>query len=160
MLTLNVELSRANVSIPDVLRFRKLFLAALRVMVAVDAAVRDTPPDPFTELLVLLKVLPETVSVSVPVLFRASKRFSPALVSPLTKLKVEFVTRQVPERFHNFTSPSPGASPKPVTVQPIIVRLATFWPLMPTWAPPAPPLPLIFKLAKFTPDTLLMLMPA
>src|SRR5262245_8891849 len=132
MLTFIVELARANVSMPDVLRFKKSLLEALRLMVALDTAVREMPPEPLMDGLVSLKVLPETLSVSVPVLFLASNKFSPAVVSPLTKLKVELVTVQVPVRFHILTAPSPTLSPKPVTMLLVIDRFDTFWPLMPT----------------------------
>src|SRR5262249_43379351 len=96
----------------------------------------------------------------VPVLLRTSNRFSPPVVSSFTKLKLEFVTEDVPDKFHSLTSPSPGWSPKPVMVLLAIVRSDTFCPLMPTCAPPAPPLPFMFKLVTDTVDTLLMLMPA
>src|SRR5262245_37002846 len=145
---------------PEVLRLRKSLLIAVRFTVALDTAVSEMPPEPVVELLVLLKVLPDTFSVSVPVLFLASNRFSPPLASPLTKLKTEFVTLHVPVRFQSLTSPSPTLSPKPVTLLLLIVRFDMFCPLMPTCAPPVPPLPFIFKLIKVTVDTLLMLMAA
>src|SRR5262245_44257242 len=155
-----VDVSRANVSMPDVFRFRKSLFTASRFMVALDTAVSEMPPDPVVELLVSLNVLPDTLSVRVPVLFLASNRFSPPVVSPFTKLNVELVTDEVPVRFQSLTSPSPTLSPKPVMVQLAIVRFETFWPLMPTCAPPVLPLPFMFKFVNDTVDTLLILMPA
>src|SRR5262249_33091788 len=121
-----------NVSMPDVFRLRYWLLKALSVITALETAVIDTPPEPFVELLVSLKVLPETPMTSDPVSFLTSTRFSPPVASPLTKLKVELVIDDVPLRSHSFTSPSPGASPNPFTVLLSIVRFDTDWPLMPT----------------------------
>src|SRR5262245_36650582 len=118
------------------------------------------PPDPVVELRVFEKVEPVTVSVSVPVLFLTSKRFSPPVVSPFTKLNDELVTDDVPVRFQSLTSPSPTLSPNPAIVLLVIVRLETFWPFSPTWAPPAPPLPFITTLVRENVETVLRLIPA
>ena len=160
ILTFIVEESRAKVSMPDVLRLRKSLFDAATVAVALETAVTASPPEPKVELLVLLNVLPTTLRVSEPALFLISKRFSPPDVSPFTKLKLEFVTADMPVRLKSLTSPSPTASPKPLTVELAIVSVETFCPLMPTWAPPVPPLPFTFKFVKVAVVTLLMLMAA
>ncbi len=57
------------------------------------------------------------------------------------------------------TSPSLTLSPKPTTELLLSVKLETFWPVMPVWTPPGPPLPLMLRWSSVTPETLLRLMP-